>query len=650
MRYFIPLIGISLFLVFIQHRTGYSQNQDSTMKIQMSILQTDDQTDNATIEEMAATIDELIQHPIELNNADLDDLQKLTMLSDFQIKSLWLYLEKHRPVLSIYELRAVMGFDTKDFETIKRFVSCNQVGKSKKTFLQNRVIVQEQYGEATIADSIVTNPKYLGKPTKTVMKWKSDIGRYLQVSAIAEKDAGEHFGKQGFDFYSANVSVVKYKYIKRLVIGDFSLHFGQGLVAWNGYTFRNLTDIRKRGDGLIPYKSVDENHFFRGAGVTMGGKHVDCTLFASSHKIDGIIDSATNTVTSLPNSGYHRSLTELRSKHTVLLSSVGANGTFRFNAGSIGITHITHIFNKSITPIDKAYNAFAFSGSLMSLTGVNAFIHLRHSDLFGEAAVNELIKPAVVCGGEFQLTSYLQFSLLVRDYSEGYYSFLNSGFSNGGKTSNEQGLYWAIRASIDSSNTILTSVDLYKHPWLQYGLYSESTGSVTSISYEHTLPDNGKLLLQYKYYNKPKNDTANGSPLKGITQCQENRFKAAIYTQIGHWRFITQGVFIFADLTTSPSLFLSQDIDFYYNDRFSTGIRYMVFDASGSSGISVYEPDVRVGTAALVVGEGDKFYIKTSYRFAKRMQLSAKYAYLNKLSAKIYSSKQEYALLLKWEF
>jgi len=630
---------------------SFSQNIDSILKVQMSILQTNEQTDNSTIEEIASTIEELKNDKIDLNNAKLTDIERLTMFNDFQIKSLWNYLEKHRPLLSLYEIRVIMGFDSKDIETIKNYVTIKPIAINTSLKVRNRITVVEQYGESMIDDSVVINPKYLGKPIKSLLKVQSDIGEHLHLTTIAEKDQGEHFGKQGFDFYSANILIEKKSIIKKLILGDFTMHFGQGLVAWNGYTFSNITDIRKRGKGLMPYNSVDENDFLRGAGVTIGKKYWDFSLIASSHFIDGTIDSATKTIKSLQNTGYHRTVSEIANKHTVLQNSIGTNITYRFSKGSVGLTHITHLFNRPIMASLKAYNVYSFSGKQMSVTGINYFLNLKRADLFSEAAINEHLRTAVICGGEFSLTGFLQFSILFRNYHPGYYTFMNSGFSANAKTSNEQGLYWALRAKIDTSSSITATVDLYQHPWIQYGLYDVSSGSITSLIYQRSIINNGKILLQYKHYSKPANDTSTNSQLKGIRQFQENRLKAAIYSQLGNdWRFVTQAVYAFSGIKSSPSLFLSQDIEYYLNTNCNISLRYSVFDAIYDSRISIYESDVRVGSNATFYGEGDKFYIKANYHLGKLFLISAKYARLNKISNKIYSAKNEFSFLFKCEF
>lgn len=630
--------------------TIFSQDIDSVCKMQLNILQIDEQTDVTTIEELSEAIAELSRHPIDINNATHSDIEKLAVLSDFQIMSLWNYLEKHRPMLSVYELRTVLGFDSKDVDAVKSFIVCKPI-EYKRYFVNTRVQFVEQFGETMLDDSLLSNPKYAGKMTKTFVRVQTDIGKHLHVSTTAEKDAGEHFNSQGFDFYSCNIFIEKKRLLKKLILGDFSMHFGQGLVAWNGYSFRNVTDIRKRGEGLIPYKSVDENMFYRGLGFTLGSRHLETSFFASKHRIDATIDTVDNCITTIQKTGYHRTNSELFNKHSVCLQSVGANVHYKFTKGNIGFTHVTHCFEKELILLEKAYNYYSFSGNRMSMSGIDFFLNFKRADVFGEAAINEKNCTTMLVGGEFQLNGMFQFSALFRKYEPGYYSFMNSGFSASSACSNETGFYMALRTKIDTVSSLSSSIDFYKHPWLKYGLYDATFGSVTTVTYERNFSNTGKCLFQFKHLSKAMNDTTVNLQIKGVQQIQDNRLKLAIYSQLNeNWRFITQAICAFANANSSPSVFLSQDIDYTFSKSLKVSMRYAVFDASYESRISVYESDVRVGSNASFFGEGDKFYIKAQYAIGKQIMISAKYAYLNKLSNKQNTRRYEFSFLLKYEF
>jgi hypothetical protein len=52
-----------------------------------------------------------LDHPINLNTIDTEDLRQLHLLTEFQIFSLMSYIHDQGDILSIYELQLVYGFD-----------------------------------------------------------------------------------------------------------------------------------------------------------------------------------------------------------------------------------------------------------------------------------------------------------------------------------------------------------------------------------------------------------------------------------------------------------------------------------------------------------------------------------------------------------
>ena len=82
--------------------------------------------------------------------------------------------------------------------------------------------------------------QYLGNSHRTYFKYQLK-SNYLQAGFTAEKDAGENFlgsnQPYGFDFYSAHIQAKKIGQIKNVIIGDYQMNFGQGLVMQSGMSF-----------------------------------------------------------------------------------------------------------------------------------------------------------------------------------------------------------------------------------------------------------------------------------------------------------------------------------------------------------------------------------------------------------------------------
>ena len=57
------------------------------------------------------------------------------------------------------------------------------------------------------------------------------------------------------------------KTVKKVVVGDYALQFGQVLLLWNGLSFGKgawIGAVAKQGIGLRSYSSMNENNFQRG--------------------------------------------------------------------------------------------------------------------------------------------------------------------------------------------------------------------------------------------------------------------------------------------------------------------------------------------------------------------------------------------------
>ena len=70
--------------------------------------------------------------------------------------------------------------------------------------------------------------------------------------------------------------------MKKLVLGDFALQFGQGLTMWAGSGFgkgAGITTIAKQDFGLKPYSSVNEASFLRGIATAFSFKKISFTPF-----------------------------------------------------------------------------------------------------------------------------------------------------------------------------------------------------------------------------------------------------------------------------------------------------------------------------------------------------------------------------------
>ena len=247
-----------------------------------------------------------LARPLNLNRAEEGDLRNLGLLSDVQILNLLQHREETGDLLAIYELQVIPGFDGNTIQRILPFVSVNSdlddfnlsvsemafSGKNELYIRWNRIL-EDQKGYVLSAED--SENRYLGSPDQLYVRYKHSYYNKLSYGFTAEKDRGEEFftgsNSRGFDFYSAHFYLKDYKkWLRALAIGDFRVSFGQGLILFSGFGYgksAQATTVKRTGRTILPYASVNEALYLRGAGIELApADNWNVSLFASSRRRD----------------------------------------------------------------------------------------------------------------------------------------------------------------------------------------------------------------------------------------------------------------------------------------------------------------------------------------------------------------------------
>jgi hypothetical protein len=285
----IPLSGIIILLLI--SLPAKTQEYYSTRSVVVEDLiekiarETEEELDYQTLFQ---DIYNYLENPLNLNTAGTSELEKLHLLTDFQILSLQNYIRENGPLLSIYELPLVYGFSEMLARTLEPLVVTEPPGRdlpagkrksSHQLLMRVSSVLEEQEGYKETTDSALAanpNSRYLGNRLRIMTKYRYRLGNKLMIGYNGDKDAGEPIfsgeNKKGFDFNSAYVQVNDVWKFKNILAGDYQVKSGQGLSLWSGLAFGKSPDIiniRKKGNVLNPYTSVDENRFLRGLSACM---------------------------------------------------------------------------------------------------------------------------------------------------------------------------------------------------------------------------------------------------------------------------------------------------------------------------------------------------------------------------------------------
>ena len=495
---------------FVNGQDFPRQNINFDLLLQELVAQQEEE--NLNYEDIYENLFQYYQHPINLNQATADELTALFLLTPQQITALLTYKSENGPLLSIYELQAVPGFDLSTIYKIVPFVTVQDMSllqdrralrqrisenKNQAFLLRYDRTLQKRKGY-TPPDSIGTRltSRYLGSPNKYVLRYRNSHAQDFSVGFTIEKDAGEQMAwnpaqrQYGADFYSAHVQVYNQGKFKALALGDYQLQFGQGLLLSAGFFVgkgsETITTIRRSNIGIRPFTSVLESAFFRGAAITYSIRpHLESTTFYSRKKVDAALRSTLDTLTNendffsgIQASGFHRTPTELGNKHQVGEQVMGNNITFKApnQNFSAGLTLVYTHFTRRLQRRPALYNYFEFTGQDNVAGSMNYSYSWQNINVFGETGISGGGGWGSINGLLASLTKNIDLSLVYRNYGKSFHSFYGQAFGENTRNSNEKGLYTGIKIKPFPKWEVTAYYDLFRFPWLKYRVDAPSAG------------------------------------------------------------------------------------------------------------------------------------------------------------------------------
>ncbi len=482
------------------------------------------------------------QNPLNINTASREQLSRLHLLNTIQIEKLTEYREKYGPVLSIYELNAINGFNPDILERMAPFIWFGPREEEPRTLkemlkygrheilLRSLGTIQKAKGYILREDGTVP---YEGSRFRYYSRYRFQSGDNISAGLLAEKDPGEAFfagaNSYGFDFYSGHISIKVSPLIQNVTVGDFIVRSGQGLVVWQGFSMGKslyALNLAKANQGIRPYTSSDENQFFRGVATTFRTGNSRFSLFVSKKKRDGNLaftDSLSNCFTSLQTSGYHRTVSEIADKNSISDFNSGILGHWQKGNLKLGAVFLYRQFNLPFLPGGQLYNLFYFRGTKNYTAGVDYLYSKGKYQLFGEAAISRSGGKAFLNGVTAYLHDRLQFSALFRHFDKHYHALWAAPLAEGSSASNETGLYAGIRLLPVKYVTFSAYCDLYKSKWIKYTTAGPSTGYDFFTQADFNPPGHFQFYLRYKNEEKDRKFRENEININLPVQVEKSR-------------------------------------------------------------------------------------------------------------------------------
>lgn len=635
------IVNKILIAIFITVSVISNAQETDKSKIIESIIEShidkiDEQTDVALIIE---DLEGFAENPININATSAAELSKLYVLNDVQINKLLEYLANYGPAFSIFELKTIDGFTPDLLMKIEPFIWFGPSDEVKKPgsifeYGKNQLLLRTlgtmQEASGYIADENGTTP-YEGNRLRYYTRYKYEARDRFSAGITAEKDPGESFfagsNKQGFDFYSAHISMNINTTFENISVGDFLVRAGQGLVLWQGYTSgksENVLGISKTNQGIRPSTAVDENLFFRGAATTLNFGKAKLSIFYSQKNDDGNIagtDSTLQFITSLQTSGYHRTTSEIDDKNAVKNTNYGALFSWHFSNLKIGATLVRQQLNMPLMPASQLYNQFRFSGSENFTGGIDYTFNKGKYQLFGEAAMSKSKGKAIVQGAVVNLNDQLSFSALFRHFDKNYQSLWANTFAEGSNISNESGLYFGTRVLPVKFVTLSAYSDFYSSPWINYSTAAPSTGWDVLAQADFVLSKKTEFYIRFKNEEKEVKFIQDERYVNLPEQTRKLRFhfnynisdKIILKTRAEHA--------FYKGLEKENGLMIFQDVQYQSGTNLTLSARIAWFSTdSYNSRIYAYENDLLYTfSIPAYYGKGFRTYLNLNYKITKNI-------------------------------
>ncbi|WP_462251032.1 helix-hairpin-helix domain-containing protein [Ekhidna sp.] len=482
---------------------------------------------------------------INLNNATPEELASLYILNPAQVSNFFEYRDQFGSFLSINELQAIPEFDLKTIRLLLPFISVKESFHDNRPFLK-RVLTEEnnyllirytrrvekQVGYtsavpidttflsngANAIDTVISKPsRYQGSPGKIYGRFRTQHRNDFSIGFTFEKDEGERFGtdngKTGFDFYSYHLLLENKYGFKKIMLGDFQMQIGQGVVFGAGFNAgkgaETVNTVKRNTLGIRPYTSVLESGFFRGIGITKSKGDFEFTIFYSNLKQDGNIQSDSTQsdfeefVNSIQKTGFHRTPKELSSRKQVVEESLGA--VFQYSPHrrlAIGVSGLKSGFSQPQQRKPNNYNQFEFKGNINYIASIFGHYSWQNFTFFGEAARSKSGGVGAVGGLVTSLSRKVDMALVHRNYNRNFHTFYGNSFSENSRNINEKGTYWGLSIRPNRRHRINAYYDRFQFPWLKFKTEAPSIGQEWLIRYSYVPRRSSTLYIQIRQQKK----------------------------------------------------------------------------------------------------------------------------------------------------
>lgn len=600
-------------------------------------------------EQLAQFLEELATNPININSASINDLLQIPGFNLKIARALITYRKKS-PFERKEDILKVSGIGNATYSRMRPYITVGGSASRFRNLYTNPAYwldgnsfeyitrYQQELNDQRGYEIPDSAGGYLGSQGKYYQRFRM-ASRHLSVNLTQEKDAGETLnGPTGFDYNSGYIALSENGKLKDLVIGDYAINVGQGLVLWTGAAFGKgrevVGTVGKNERGLRAYGSAQETDFFRGIAATYGEK-IETTVFYSNRPRTASVISGDTT--RFPSStGFHRTENEKSRKNNIDQKAFGGRVRVDTPFGLFGATGYYTEFSSYIAKGNGLSNIYDFAGRAHSVFGIDYRGLIGNVLAFGEIARSENGGTGGIAGIESPIGYSTDFTMAYRNYARDFQSFMGTGFGESSSDpQNEEGFYIGIRHSLNDKISLSGYVDQYRFDAPRTGIDQASQGfdvlGLMEIDFNATL--NVYLLIR----SETKDDTFSEINERGVEEefigeQRRSSIRAQSEYQVNKKLRLRSRIELVqsqgANEDPEYGMLIYQDVRFQATRKLQIDARVTIFDTeSFDSRVFQFENDLLyVLSNTALSGQGQRSYFVLKYEPTDFLDLWFKYS------------------------
>jgi len=616
------------------------------------IFEDTDPEESGDGEGLMLRLEELSLNPLNINRAGVDELMQVPGLSGTLAHAIVVWKRDNRPFESVDELTLVRGIGPATLERIRPWLTTGTAADLRRDYYLNPAAWVHNHRTEVIAryrtpldladgyrmpDSL---GGYRGGPAALYQRihFRSN---HLSAGLIRNKRSGEQIaGFAGPDAGPIHLALHEMGRLQTLVVGDYRVQFGQGLILGDGSTFGKGQDVirsvNRGGAGIRGHTSTQTTHSFRGAAATWGKEWQVSAFWSARPRSATEADAGSIRFPALTPS--YRTRSEWDRRYNTRQRTAGGRITRQLagrepgsRSGQIGVGGWHNRFDRPVQPGNGEWQVHDPGGHHHWALSADWRVSHGPAQWFGESARSGNGGFGALTGVEVAAGNDTRMTLSYRHYGERLQAIFGDSFSEqSGAPRNEQGWYLGVRHRFSSRLQLHGYTDLFRFPgarfrtrqpshrfdWLLAGVWRADRQ--TEFTFQMRQKVRGEEFSTVDIYGLPVRLLEPESRFSGRVQLSRQLQPGLrVRVRLEHVRTdpageqAARGWMGWGDLRVQPvqSLQIDLRLAHFRTDNFHSRI-YM------------YENDLLYAfTSTMLYGQGQRIYLLTRYRPLPRLQL-----------------------------